>query len=118
MSYKWATEVSIGPIFMKFYGEKDGDTPQTPKFEFSRFMEGRKIFKFGGGPPPRRTRAYSSTVPAKENETATPEKIYPSSIHPPEKMINFEANTYFLINFKHFFYFLVNFQKTRGPQKK
>ena len=56
MSYKWATEVSIGPIFTKFYGEKDGDTPQTPKFDFSRFMEGPKILKFGGGPPPRRTR--------------------------------------------------------------
>ena len=56
MSYKRATEVSIGLIFTKFHGEKDGDTPQTPKFDFSRFMEGRKIFKFGGVPPPRRTR--------------------------------------------------------------
>ena len=30
--------LSIGPFFIKFYGEKDGDTPQIPNIDFSKFM--------------------------------------------------------------------------------
>ena len=51
MSYKCATDLSIGPIFTKFYGEKDGDTPQTPNIDFSKFMRILDGLILGGYPP-------------------------------------------------------------------
>ena len=51
MGYRAATDLSIGPFFTKFYGEKDGDTPQIPNIDFSRFMTSRNGLNFGGVPP-------------------------------------------------------------------
>ena len=52
MGYRAATDISIGPFFTKFYGEKDGDTPQTPNIDFSRFMSISDGLILGGYPPP------------------------------------------------------------------
>ena len=52
MGYRAATDLSIGPFFTKFYAEKDGDTPQIPNIDFSRFMTSRNGLNFGGVPPP------------------------------------------------------------------
>ena len=52
MGYRAATDISIGPFFTKFYGEKDGDSPRTPNIDFSRFMASRDGVNFMGVPPP------------------------------------------------------------------
>ena len=46
-----ATDISIRPFFTKFYGEKDGDTPQIPNIDFSRFMSIMDGLILGGYPP-------------------------------------------------------------------
>ena len=38
MGYGAATDLSIRPFFTKFYGEEDGDTPQIPNIDFSKFV--------------------------------------------------------------------------------
>ena len=52
MGYRAATDLSLGPFFPTFYGEKDGDTPQIPNIDFSRFMTSRNGLNFGGFPLP------------------------------------------------------------------
>ena len=52
MDYRSATNLSIGPFFTKFYGEKDGDATQIPNIDFSKFMTSRMGLNFGGGVPP------------------------------------------------------------------
>ena len=52
MGYRAATDLSIGPFFTKFYGEKDGDTPRIRKSAKSRFMKNRKIEISWGVPYP------------------------------------------------------------------
>ena len=52
MGYRAATGLSIGALVTKCYGEKDGDTPQIPNINFSRFMTSRNGLNFGGVPPP------------------------------------------------------------------
>ena len=52
MGYRAATDLSIGPFFTKFYGEKDGDTPQIPNINFARFMASQDGVNVGAVPPP------------------------------------------------------------------